>query len=470
LSTRAATPAEPRLATTGFRSGAHGRWWRDALRRRLLAGCDLMSVAISLLIVVVPATGNFWSLAFLPLWPLLAKLFGLYDRDHRALRHLTADEVPTILAWTALLTAVSTLLLTLTPSETLSAERIVELFLATSISALALRSLCRWGWWRWTPPERVGLIGDGDAFDAVRRKFSVFREMHLELVAERRMVEFGPPGPQRAEAMGRMLDSVDRVVFASEEVQRELIGALKGMCRVRAVKLSVVSPFRGVALPTLPPPRLGDLPILEYNTWDPSRSTQVLKRLFDFAAAAAGLLIAAPLIAVMALAIKLDSRGPVLFSQVRAGLFGRPFRMYKLRTMSQDAEAQLDALVDLSGLEEPAFKLKDDPRVTRVGRILRRFSLDELPQLINVLVGEMSIVGPRPEQVEVVQRYAPEHQIRLTVKPGVTGPMQVAGRGELTFSERLAVEIDYVNNPSLAADLRILIHTLPAVFRGTGAF
>jgi hypothetical protein len=146
LSTRAATPAEPRLATTGFRSGAHGRWWRDALRRRLLAGCDLMSVAISLLIVVVPATGNFWSLAFLPLWPLLAKLFGLYDRDHRALRHLTADEVPTILAWTALLTAVSTLLLTLTPSETLSAERIVELFIATSISALALRSLCRWGW------------------------------------------------------------------------------------------------------------------------------------------------------------------------------------------------------------------------------------------------------------------------------------------------------------------------------------
>jgi lipopolysaccharide/colanic/teichoic acid biosynthesis glycosyltransferase len=232
----------------------------------------------------------------------------------------------------------------------------------------------------------------------------------------------------------------------------------------------VVSPLRGEALPSEPSSRLADLPILEYNTWDPSRSTLVLKRLFDLLAASLGLIVTTPFMVLIAIAIKLDSPGPVLFSQIRAGLGGRPFRMYKLRTMSADAEAELDRLVDIGDLDEPVFKLRDDPRVTRVGRFLRRFSIDEVPQLINVLVGEMSIVGPRPEQVELVERYSPEDRFRLTVKPGITGPMQIFGRGELTFSERLAVELDYVDNPTLANDLRIIIHTLPAVFRGTGAF
>ena len=116
------------------------------------------------------------------------------------------------------------------------------------------------------------------------------------------------------------------------------------------------------------------------------------------------------------------------------------------------------------------LKISDDPRVTRVGAVLRRLSVDELPQLFNVLLGEMSIVGPRPEQVEIVERYSTEDRVRLTVKPGITGPMQVFGRGELTFEERLAVELDYIENPSLGRDLRILLHTVPAVLRGTGAF
>ena len=236
------------------------------------------------------------------------------------------------------------------------------------------------------------------------------------------------------------------------------------------MKISVVSPLRGKALPSERFVQLADLPILEYNTWDPSRSTLLIRRIFDFSVASIGLLLFIPFAIAIAIAIKLDSPGPVLFSQIRAGLDGRPFRMYKLRTMSVDAEANLDKLVDIEELEEPVFKLKDDPRVTRVGAFLRRLSIDEVPQLINVLAGEMSIVGPRPEQVELVERYSDAERVRLTVKPGVTGPMQVFGRGELTFSERLAVEIQYIENPSLGQDLRILIHTLPAVMRGTGAF
>ena len=293
--------------------------------------------------------------------------------------------------------------------------------------------------------------------------------MHLELAAVREIDELGT-GRQREEELRNLTDRVDRIVVAATGVEADLIGYLKDLCHRRQVKISVVLPLHGKALPSERFVQLADLPILEYNTWDPSRSTLLIRRLFDVAVASIGLLIFAPFAVVIAIAIKLDSPGPVLFSQIRAGLDGRPFRIYKLRTMSVDAEAKLDDFVDIDELEEPVFKLKDDPRVTRVGAFLRRFSIDEVPQLVNVIVGEMSIVGPRPEQVELVERYTDAERVRLTVKPGVTGPMQVFGRGELTFSERLAVEIQYIENPSLGRDLQILIHTLPAVIRGTGAY
>ena len=144
--------------------------------------------------------------------------------------------------------------------------------------------------------------------------------------------------------------------------------------------------------------------------------------------------------------------------------------MVKFRTMSADAEQRLPGLVDLDTLEGPAFKLRQDPRVTPVGRLLRRLSLDELPQLWNVLRGDMSIVGPRPEELEVVRRYLPEQRWRLRVKPGMTGPMQVYGRGDLSFEERLAVEREYIENPSLGRDLRLLLLTLPTVLGGRGAY
>jgi lipopolysaccharide/colanic/teichoic acid biosynthesis glycosyltransferase len=182
------------------------------------------------------------------------------------------------------------------------------------------------------------------------------------------------------------------------------------------------------------------------------------------------LAVALPFLLFVALALLVDSGFPVFFRQVRAGERGRPFQMLKFRTMVRDAEGMLAQLVPFDELTDPMFKLKADPRVTRVGRVLRRASVDELPQLVNVLRGDMSIVGPRPEQLDLVERYAPEHQFRLQVKPGITGPMQVYGRGELTFDERLAVEREYVENLSLARDIRIVLMTLPAVFGRRGAF
>jgi len=195
-----------------------------------------------------------------------------------------------------------------------------------------------------------------------------------------------------------------------------------------------------------------------------------MKRTFDFVVALLGLVLVFPLWGVVALSIRMDSKGPVFFRQWRAGCLGRPFAMLKFRSMVANAEELLVDLVAFDELSEPVFKLHDDPRVTRVGRLLRRWSLDELPQLWNVLVGDMSLVGPRPEQVDLVERYTPEERRRLAVKPGLTGAMQVHGRGSLTLSERVAVERDYVDNLSIGRDLRIIGMTFAVVFHRRGAF
>lgn len=196
---------------------------------------------------------------------------------------------------------------------------------------------------------------------------------------------------------------------------------------------------------------------------------RLVKRTIDIVGALIGLTISIPLVAIAAIAIKLESPGPVFFWQVRIGENGRPFRIVKLRTMVADAEARLPELVDLEHLEEPAFKLKNDPRVTRVGRILRRTSLDEAPQFYNVLRGEMSLVGPRPEEERIVRLYQDHHRKRLAVKPGMTGPMQVNGRGDLSFAERLQMELDYIEHYSLRKDFEILLRTFPVIIRGNGA-
>jgi lipopolysaccharide/colanic/teichoic acid biosynthesis glycosyltransferase len=195
-----------------------------------------------------------------------------------------------------------------------------------------------------------------------------------------------------------------------------------------------------------------------------------VKRTFDLVISSLLLLLLSPVLLAIAVAVKLSSRGPVIYRSVRPGMAGIPFSCLKFRTMREHAEHAQDDLEAFNELSGALFKIRNDPRLTPAGRILRRFSLDELPQLVNVIRGEMSLVGPRPEQLDLVERYASEHQFRLAVKPGITGPMQVYGRGELTFEERLAVEREYVENLSLVRDFRILLLTLPAVFGRRGAY
>jgi len=241
-------------------------------------------------------------------------------------------------------------------------------------------------------------------------------------------------------------------------------------CKAAGLGLTFLPQHYGLLGPGIELNRLAELPVLDFRFSDPPRSTVAMKRAMDIVVSAAMLLLLSPVLAAIALWILLDDGRPVFFRQRRAGKDGRPFTMVKFRTMVTDAEQRLPELVDIASLDQPAFKIQDDPRVTRSGRTLRRTSLDELPQLFNVLRGQMSLVGPRPEEESVVALYDERQRSRLAIKPGITGPMQVYGRSDLTFEERLAMERDYLDNLSLLTDLEILMRTPRAMVRGEGAY
>ena len=442
------------------------RYARDARLRRILAAADLATIGVTALVLVAAGRGLHLALLlvlFAPAWIVTAKIVGLYDGDQQTLRHLTVDELPRIVVWAFASTAFLTLVTA--PFPSLSIDGNDRLIIWTSAIGIAFlfRATVRALWRRFTPPERMLVVGDGPIADAFIRKLDLFPDLHAEI--EGRIASFG----ELREGLDN-LDGVDRVVVASSEFSEEILEELLPVCRLHGVKLTVVPPTRGMFGTATHLGHIAELPLLDYNTWDISRFTLALKRSLDVALATLGLIVGAPLFVLATLMILVVGGGPVLFRQTRAGEGGRPFQMLKFRTMVRDAEAMLADLVPFHKLDDPMFKLRSDPRVTRVGRLLRRTSLDELPQLVNVLRGEMSIVGPRPEQLDLVERYLPEHEFRLKVKPGITGPMQVYGRGELRFEERLAVEREYIENLSLARDIRIILMTLPAVLGRRGAF
>jgi lipopolysaccharide/colanic/teichoic acid biosynthesis glycosyltransferase/glycosyltransferase involved in cell wall biosynthesis len=195
----------------------------------------------------------------------------------------------------------------------------------------------------------------------------------------------------------------------------------------------------------------------------------LIKRIFDIIGAIVGLILFAPIILIGAIAIVLDTPGSAFFFQTRAGENGKPFRMIKLRTMMDGAENHLNDVLQMNSLKGPVYKIQNDPRVTRVGRWLRRWSIDEIPQFWNVLKGDMSLVGPRPEELWVVEHYTDEQRKRLMFKPGLTGPMQINGRGDLNFEERLHLEFDYMQNYSIVKDFSICLRSLAVVINGKGA-
>jgi len=209
-------------------------------------------------------------------------------------------------------------------------------------------------------------------------------------------------------------------------------------------------------------------PLLTLSCGPDKEAALLAKRLFDVGFSALVLALASPLLFLIAVLIKLDSPGPVFFVQERVGLHGRRFKLYKFRTMVKDAEKMLPALLSANEADGPAFKLKNDPRVTRVGRILRRTSLDELPQFINVLKGDMSVVGPRPPLPHEVEQYDRAWRRRLSVKPGITCIWQATARNHASFEEWVKMDLEYIDNWSLWLDLKLVARTALAVLGMTG--
>jgi exopolysaccharide biosynthesis polyprenyl glycosylphosphotransferase len=440
----------------------------------MLALADALAfLAATAVAVATQGSGALWALTLLPIVIVLAKGHGLYDQDHMRIRHLTVDESGRLFYWVTLSISAVALEFALLPSVSLDAVTAVSMWATMLGAAFVLRAWARLLWRRFTPPERGLVIGEGELARAVARDLLLEPGHHIELLPT---VEAHPSNGAKGtfdpERLGGMLEGLglDRLILALPDLDEPALSASVAACREYGVKLSVAPPLRGMLGTAVDLTHLAELPVIEYRTWDASRSTMALKRGVDVTLSAVGLVLLAPLFLAIAAAVRLDSPGRALFMQRRAGQSGAPFSMFKFRTMVHNAEERIAEVLAIDRLDEPMFKIRDDPRVTGVGGFLRKTSLDELPQLINVLRGDMSLVGPRPEEAWLVERYSEAVRFRLNMRPGMTGPMQIHGRGELNFQERLAVEREYVENYSFWKDLRILVRTVSVVVRGDGAF
>jgi exopolysaccharide biosynthesis polyprenyl glycosylphosphotransferase len=454
---------------------------RGALLRRLLAVGDwgaLLAVlcAITLTSSATDVGDLFWAVLFSPSWVIVVKLQGLYDNDHRRIRHSTLDELPSLITASVLGTLVLDGLMAISPAGPLSPASAIGIGVGTFLASFSLRGTLRFLWHRLTSQSTGLVVGPARAVDMVARRVSTHPETRLALVGY-----LGPEGAAAARELPRLgsladisriarEQAIERVVVTEQAMSEADAEHLIEECKAEGLALTFLPQHYGLLGPGIELNRLAELPVLDFRFSDPPRSTMAMKRAMDLFVSGLLLVALSPVLLGVALWILVDDGRPVFFRQRRAGKEGDPFTMVKFRTMVTDAEQRLPELVDLETLDQPAFKIPDDPRITRSGRLLRRTSIDELPQLWNVLRGNMSLVGPRPEEEGVVALYDERQRGRLAVKPGMTGPMQVYGRSDLTFEERLAMERDYLDNLSLLTDLAILLRTPRAMVRGEGAY
>ena len=324
------------------------------------------------------------------------------------------------------------------------------------------------------PVILIGDHGHVDEIAAVLRRATFLGYRVVGVLSPRAEVELTPSGLP-------VLGTVDDILPALEATGAQAViftdgalpssGAFNRLARqleAHDAQLVVVPGLTDISAARMNLRPVAGLPLVYVESPRAQLAMRWSKRAFDIAGAASALLLAAPVMALIALAIKIEDRGPVVFKQVRVGLKGQTFGFYKFRSMSVDAEQRLPALQ--SELNGVLFKIKSDPRVTRVGRVIRRLSLDELPQLLNVLKGQMSLVGPRPALPREVAQYHQDVHRRLDVRPGLTGLWQVSGRSDLSWDDTVRLDLYYVDNWSLLQDLMILTRTVGAVLNSRGAY
>ncbi len=354
---------------------------------------------------------------------------------------------------------------------------LVTLFLGTSrlLIQVALMELRRYG----VGVKRILLVGAGDVGRMVMRTVTARPDLGYHLIG---FVDDNPAkgqtdiGPYKAlgpvDNLSQVLtgQAVDSVIICLPWQSHRMIQRLLRTCEQHKVRAQVVPDLFQLTKNQVVVEELNGIPLISTRDVSLQGWNLLVKRASDLVWGGLLGVVSLPLCVLIALAIKLDSPGPVFYVQTRIGKNGVPFRCYKFRSMVQGADEMRPEIAEQNEATGPLFKLRNDPRRTRVGRIIRRFSLDELPQLINVMRGEMSVVGPRPNLPSEVEQYQEWHKKRLTVSPGITGLWQVSGRSDLTFDEMVLLDIYYVENWSLALDMSILLRSVPAVLRARGAY
>jgi exopolysaccharide biosynthesis polyprenyl glycosylphosphotransferase len=462
--------------------------------RRLLLAADVVGLLTAYVVAItlappassVDRVAPIWEVvlfvATIPLWILLARVHGLYDRDEERTDHSTVDDIVGVVQVVTLGTWGFLVLTHLTGLPYPNLGRLVIFWFLAIFLVPILRAISRAiGRRQAAYIQNVIIVGSGYVARLLAEKIEKHSEYGLRVVgfvdrdagyagANGKIPLIGSTddlpalvheyGAQRV-AIAFSTDSHDQTLQVIRSVQDiDLqIDIVPRMFEVLGTNAQMHT-IEGIPLVGLPSPRL-------------SGSSRFLKRSLDFTAAALGLVLFAPLFLVVAVAIKVDSRGPVFFRQVRMGAGGRTFRVFKFRTMVADAETLKPNIAHLNmhnGGDSRMFKVPEDPRVTRVGRSLRRWRIDELPQLLNVLSGRMSLVGPRPLILEEDQHVSSWARRRLDLKPGMTGLWQVLGASDIPFEEMTKLDYLYVTNWSLREDLRLIFLTLPALTRARAAY
>jgi exopolysaccharide biosynthesis polyprenyl glycosylphosphotransferase len=347
-------------------------------------------------------------------------------------------------------------------------------------SRAVLVGLRRWRWTRGIGRERVLVVGGTGLGRQVMD--SIVAQTYLGYSLVGYLEDRNPPANERRDGHFRYLgvvqnleaitrsQPIDQVIIALPFWEHHRLPEIVTVCRAAGIEFRVVPDLFELSFDRVNVANLSGIPLIGLKELSLKGGNLLLKRAIDLALIIVAAPVLLPLAGLVALAVKCDSPGPAIFKQRRIGKGGRPFTTYKFRTMVQDAEARKAELSQLNEADGPVFKIRNDPRMTRIGRFLRRASLDEIPQFWNVLRGEMSLVGPRPQLPEEVALYEGWHRRRLEVKPGLTGLWQVLGRSDTSFDEMVRLDIYYAENWSPGMDLRIVIETIPAVLSGKGAY
>jgi len=470
-----------RLLTTGIPEvrGPAACMRRDSVFRRLLVCADVIAIVSAFVLTIEVSRRSLqltWAgIAAVPILIICAKLTGLYDRDETLLRKTTLDEAPKLFQLATLCALVAWLTGGLLVRGALDRHEAMFLWLVLALLLIFSRALARALALRISPIERCLFIGDERSAETIRSKLTGHGGVHAKVVAHLDLDKVEPwstdsfSEPRLAEIrdLAQTLD-VHRAIIAPRSVDAgEMLNLIRTLKAV-GVRVSVLPRLLEVVGSSVEFDDLHGVTVMGVRRFDLTRSSAAFKRAFDLLGASIGLLAISPILIVIAIAIKLDGRGPVFFRQLRVGRHGHRFQMMKFRTMVDGADAMKESLLHRNEAKEGLFKIAKDPRVTRVGRLLRKSALDELPQLLNVVKGEMSLVGPRPLVVEEDQRVEGWHRRRLELMPGMTGPWQILGPSRVPLKEMVAIDYLYVANWSLWTDVKILMRTVPHVLGRRG--